>query len=108
MKLLKNYLNNILSRIIQKFNAGNRQSFDEIKLQLGKLNIRVNSNADSQSLKDHEFKVRSKAHHSLLYAGVSLKTIYNLAKIKNYTFLGCSMEFYNTSNKKTEILINES
>ena len=59
MKLLKTYLNNILSRIFQKINEGNRQSFDEIKLQLGKLNIKVNSNADSQSLKDHEFKVFS-------------------------------------------------
>jgi hypothetical protein len=34
--------------------------------------------------------IRSKAHYSMLYAGASLTAIYNLAKIKGYSFVGCN------------------
>ena len=34
--------------------------------------------------------VRSKAHYSMLYAGASLKALYNLGKAKGYSFLGCN------------------
>lgn len=34
--------------------------------------------------------VRSKAHYSMLYAGASLKALYNLGKIKGYSFVGCN------------------
>lgn len=36
------------------------------------------------------FFVRSKAHYSMLYAGASLKALYNLGKSKGYSFLGCN------------------
>jgi hypothetical protein len=34
--------------------------------------------------------VRSKAHYSMLYAGASLKALYNLGKSKGYLFVGCN------------------
>lgn len=34
--------------------------------------------------------VRSKAHYSMLYAGASLKALYNLGKLKGYSFVGCN------------------
>jgi hypothetical protein len=34
--------------------------------------------------------VRSDAHYSMLYAGASLKALYNLGKAKGYSFVGCN------------------
>jgi len=34
--------------------------------------------------------IRSQAHYSMLYAGASLKALYNLAKSKGYSFVGCN------------------
>lgn len=34
--------------------------------------------------------VRSEAHYSMLYAGASLKALYNLGKAKGYSFVGCN------------------
>ena len=36
------------------------------------------------------FFVRSEAHYSMLYAGASLKALYNLGKAKGYSFVGCN------------------
>ncbi|MDH6063303.1 hypothetical protein [Umezakia ovalisporum] len=34
--------------------------------------------------------IRSQAHYSMLYAGASLKALYNLGKAKGYSFVGCN------------------